>query len=613
MPSAAGGVLDLRRWDFEAMGPVKLNGDWAFYWNTLLEAPAGTDKAPSSYIGVPGFWTKYSSAEGEAYPSRGYATYHLKVLLPQTDEELGLSLHDVETAYSLYVNGRKRAYAGTVGVSPEEVVPGYRTNTFSIGYKYPTLDLVIQVSNFHHRGGGLREVVKLGLERDLQDEHKRNLAVELFLVGSIFIMALYHLSLFALSSKDRTTLFFGLFCLILTMRTLVVGQMFAYELFSFLPWGILHRIEYLTLFWSVPVFAMYVRAQFKDLFLPAVFHFSWISSSIYSLVLLAPTRIYSRTVLSYEILALVIAAYALFVLFRAAHYRRFGAGIILAGFFVVFLLLVNDVLYANQLIYTGYYSSFGLFVFILSQAYLLASRSGHLNYMLERQNVRLERMNRELEDSHRNYEKTRLGVIVGLANLAEFRDEDTGDHLHRISAYCGVLAIELAKLPKYSDYLTKEYIDDLCQSSILHDIGKVGIPDSILLKPDRLLDHEFEVMKQHTVKGAVTIKNIEDRIETGTFLTLGYRIAHYHHEKWDGTGYPEGLKGEDIPLSARIVALADVYDALTSKRPYKKPFSHEKALSIMRELRGIQFDPEIFDAFEEILPQINRIRQEFSA
>ncbi|MDC7239938.1 MAG: 7TM diverse intracellular signaling domain-containing protein, partial [Spirochaetales bacterium] len=576
-PVAREGVLDLREWDFETQGSVRLNGEWNFYWNRLLSTEEELSDFTPSFISVPGFWTK--NKEHEAYPSRGYGTYHLKVLLPPEQNEMGLSLHDVETSYALFIDGRKRTGAGVVGRSEAESTPGYRSNTLCIGHGFSSLDIIIQVSNFQHRGGGLREVVKLGLSMDLQNQLKRNLAAELFLIGSIFIMALYHLSLFLFFNKNRTTLFFGLFCLILTIRTLVVGEMFAYELFPFLPWGVLHRIEYLTLFWSVPVFAMYIRAQFRDLYSRYVYHFAWISSSLYSLVLLAPTSIYSRTVVSYEILALVIAAYTLYVILRAAHYRRFGAGIILAGFLVVFLLLVNDVLYANQIVYTGYYSSFGLFVFILSQAYLLASRTGHLNYLLERQNVRLERMNRELDKSYRDFEKSRQGIIVGLANLAEFRDEDTGDHLHRISAYCEAIANELARLPKYSDYLTQEYIDDLSQSSILHDIGKVGIPDSILLKPGKLTEEEFEIMKLHTVKGAETIKNIENKMETDTFLTLGYRIAHYHHEKWDGTGYPEGLKGEVIPLSARIVAVADVYDALTSKRPYKEAFTHEKALS----------------------------------
>ena len=168
----------------------------------------------------------------------------------------------------------------------------------------------------------------------------------------------------------------------------------------------------------------------------------------------------------------------------------------------------------------------------------------------------------------------------------------------------------MAGLPAYKDYITEKYIDDIYQSSILHDIGKVGIQDSVLLKPGKLNPEEFDIIKRHTVLGGDALAEIESQIGGRSFLILGKEIAYYHHEKWDGTGYPDGLKGEDIPLSARMVAIADVYDALTTKRFYKEAFTHEKSREIIVGLKGSHFDPDVVDAFLANEKNFSRICEE---
>jgi PAS domain S-box-containing protein len=220
-----------------------------------------------------------------------------------------------------------------------------------------------------------------------------------------------------------------------------------------------------------------------------------------------------------------------------------------------------------------------------------------------------KRLEKELIDSLHDVQNARAGTILGLAKLAEYRDEDTGAHLERIREYAKIIAEELAQTPKYKSYITPEYIGDLYFSSILHDIGKVGIPDSILLKPSRLTEDEFEIIKQHTVIGGDILRQVNSKVEGQSFLNVAMHIAYYHHEKWNGKGYPKGLKEEEIPLSARIVALVDVYDALTSKRIYKDAFSHEKAKEIILKERGEHFDPDIVDAFLVHESDFNRIRE----
>ncbi len=192
-------------------------------------------------------------------------------------------------------------------------------------------------------------------------------------------------------------------------------------------------------------------------------------------------------------------------------------------------------------------------------------------------------------------------TISALASLAETRDSDTGNHIKRTQHYVKLLAQHLQKNPKFAPFLDDTMIKTLFMSAPLHDIGKVGIPDSILLKPGRFTPEEFEIMKTHTTLGAEAIARAEEDLGFEVkFLKIAKEITLYHQEKFDGSGYPEGLKGEQIPLSARIMAVADVYDALISKRVYKEPVSHEKGVAIMREGRGTHFDPDIFDAFLEI-------------
>lgn len=192
-------------------------------------------------------------------------------------------------------------------------------------------------------------------------------------------------------------------------------------------------------------------------------------------------------------------------------------------------------------------------------------------------------------------------TILAMAALAEIRDADTGNHTLRIQHYVRALARKLSRHPRFASGLTPQNITLLFKSAPLHDIGKVGIPDRILLKPGKLTPEEFEIMKTHTTLGRQVIDKAEQALQQSVPLfAYAKEIAYSHHEKWDGTGYPEGLAGEQIPLSARLMALADVYDALISRRVYKEPTGHEQAVEIIRQTTGRHFDADVVDAFLEI-------------
>jgi putative two-component system response regulator len=230
--------------------------------------------------------------------------------------------------------------------------------------------------------------------------------------------------------------------------------------------------------------------------------------------------------------------------------------------------------------------------------------------LLERQNEILEE--RVIERTSQLSELQDV-AMVAMGALAESRDPETGNHIRRTQRYVKVLATEIAKHDKYKAVLTPEVITSLYKSAPLHDIGKVGIEDSILLKPGKLTDEEFEEMKKHTTYGRDAIAAAETSIESAdNFLIFAKEIAYSHQEKWDGSGYPEGLAGEDIPLSARLMAVADVYDALISKRVYKPAFSHEKAVSIITEGRGSHFEALLVDCFLDIADEFDKVAKDFA-
>lgn len=232
---------------------------------------------------------------------------------------------------------------------------------------------------------------------------------------------------------------------------------------------------------------------------------------------------------------------------------------------------------------------------------------------LARLQTELHRRNTDLEDrvaqKVAEVYSAQLLTITALAKLAEHRDNDTGKHLERVQRYTRMLAEQLQKDPAYAREIDERFIHNLFHATPLHDIGKVSIPDRILLKPGRLTPDEFEIMKTHTTVGAETLSEVYADYQSNEFLSLGIAITRSHHERWDGTGYPDKLAGDEIPLAARIMAVADVYDALRSKRVYKEAKPHTETLALICDGSGTQFDSTIVAAFIKIEQEFNRIAQ----
>lgn len=245
------------------------------------------------------------------------------------------------------------------------------------------------------------------------------------------------------------------------------------------------------------------------------------------------------------------------------------------------------------------------------EAEVLARVKTHLE--LRRARRELEKHTFHLEDLVREkiqeISDSQLATILAISKLAEYRDDETGRHIERTRTFCQILAKKLRENHRYAERITDAFIENIYHAAPLHDIGKIGIADNILLKPGKLTPEEFEIMKTHTTIGAMTLQSVRARYPKNTFINMGIALTRSHHEKWDGSGYPDGLVGEDIPLSGRIMAIVDVYDALRSKRPYKEAFTHEKSCRIIQEGAGKHFDPIVVEAFFALETQFAEIRE----
>ena len=232
-----------------------------------------------------------------------------------------------------------------------------------------------------------------------------------------------------------------------------------------------------------------------------------------------------------------------------------------------------------------------------------------LQMEMEAYNTSLQKM---VDEKVKEISESQMATIFALAKLAESRDDETRVHLERVRHNCCMLASWLRKNSSYKEQISLQFVNNILCTSPLHDIGKVGIPDAVLLKPGKLTAEEFEIVKKHAVIGAETLEAVRSSYPQNSFIAMGVEIARQHHEKWDGSGYPDGLRGDEISLSARIMAVADVYDALRTQRVYKPAFSQEETCRILFEGSGKHFDPVVVEAFRHLQEDFDKCQEGFS-
>ena len=348
------------------------------------------------------------------------------------------------------------------------------------------------------------------------------------------------------------------------------------------------------------------QSKFKTLIIVSVFlgiSINCVTLSFHAIILMSippliaaqyrdQRKVFTWTLIS-TILLVPIGVYGGF--FFGAVDRNFLKGMLTEEEAMVFANRLK-IATSKRMVELLYHYVFPRLFCVIVVSVLASGISRRTGKMLNRQVELAEKFREEM----RRHSTMQTRVIDDLSALIETRDVGTGEHVIRTKEYVRMIAKEMQKRPKYAEILSDPVIDEIVSAAPLHDVGKIAISDVILLKPGKLTREEFEEMKKHTVKGGDMIQSIFSNLEDSSFLKTAQEIAVSHHEKWDGTGYPAGLKGEEIPLSARIMAVADVFDALVSKRTYKEPMSPESAFEILEEETGTHFDPDIMSVVFDI-------------
>lgn len=417
-PEAVKGVLDLSGWDFNRDGPVRLSGEYEFYWKKHLKPSEFLKSTPpqkTGFIRVPKHWNGYK-VQGERLSGDGYATYRLKILLRKRREDLALKFLSMGTAFTVYLNGKRVGSIGKAGKNAETTVPQYFPQVIDFGIETNQMELIFLVSNFHHRRGGVWEAVQLGIEKEIRKIRERRLGLDLFLFGSIFIMALHYLGLFILRKKDRSSLYFGIFCFLIVIRLLTTGERSLINIFPNIGWELMIKLEYLSYYLAVPFFALFMRSLFRR-FSKTVLHFLVILGFGFScIVLFTQARTFSYTLPVYEGITLITFVYALWVLIVSSFRKEEGANIFLIGFVILSLTVINDIMYNEKIILTGFLAPFGFFIFILSQAFLHS-----LRFSKSFKTVAMQHL--ELRDTLQAYKKETMDRLQAEDALGESEEK----------------------------------------------------------------------------------------------------------------------------------------------------------------------------------------------
>ncbi len=416
-PLALQGVLDLSAWDFERRGSVDLAGEFEFFWKQLL-VPSDFDTAsppqPSGFIRVPGFWNRYR-LDGQELPGQGYATYRLTIRYSRVPSQLALRIPEVSSAYRLFVDHNEMASVGAPGQDPETTSPNQYPVLVSFTPHPDKAVVLIQVSNFHHRRGGLWEVITLGKAQDLLRRSERIHALDFFLLGGIFVMAVYHLGLFLARRRIRSTLYFGIFCFLVGLRLFTTGERYLIQLFPAIGWDAMVKIEYLSFYLAVPVFGIFHQSLFR-LFSKHFIRLVVLAGLAFSaVVVLAPVKVFSYTLPYYELMTTALMVYMLLVMLLKSDWQQAETLVFFGATALLCLAAVNDMLYVERVIHTGFLVPFGLFLFIFSQAFILYLRLLKTYSLVETQGAEL----RDTLESYKQEVLDRIGVEQALRESEE--------------------------------------------------------------------------------------------------------------------------------------------------------------------------------------------------
>lgn len=556
LPQVKDGVLDLRHWE-PAHGSVRLDGSWDFLPG--IAAPERNRSFPQRRP-VPGFWNRGQGAD----TSLRVASYRLRLLLPDHASLLALrAVRPSSQSIRVLLDGKEQGQFGRFGTSPLSAVPVFTTAPLVLHAAPGTHDLVLEVANFHAINKGIPRPMELGTPDQLLGNEIRLQCFNALLAGSLSFMFLQFAVQWWSRRRQTATGLFSLICLFSLMRHLATASSALSDLLPEMDWENHLRVEYLT-FGTIVLWVYWFTITLYPRDLPRkVLAFLQVSGAAYAFFsLTASPQLLVATVWYYQVVHVLVIPLVLWGLIRAARRGENGAAIYLAGFSLVAITVVNDILYALQRVQTGLWAPAGMLCLVVSLAIVTSRRASSQARELEA----------ELEQR-----------ALVLASTWERLHPGFDGHQARVAVLSEQLAIHAGLTPDESDRIRR--------GAECHDAGIVELPPPLLLSPRGLSPDERDQLQAHVRPRSL--------LPAGAPPDAEGMILRHHHEHWDGSGYPDRLSGDRIPMCARIVAIADIWDALTHDRPHRDALSLQDALAQLERERGRTLDPRLLDIFLE--------------
>lgn len=643
-PIITNGVLDLTDWDWKQNDVVTLDGKWEFYWNEFLnpeDFKEADTKINKNFITVPRAWNKYA-VNGHQLSGNGYATYRV-LINHNSNEVLGIKLPRIFTSYKLWVNGKLLASAGKIADSREQMIPQYLPQVIYFKPESGTIELVIQVANFRHRSGGILESIKLGTAPKINTLRNNNIAFELFLFGSLFITGTYHIALFLFRTKNKAPLYFGIFSLLIGLRTLLVGEIFLINLFPNFSWEIAHKIQTSAYYWGAPLVTSFFKATFPDDISGRVIKFILFFASIFGfLVILTPVRIFSLFNPIYQAFSLFVILYCSYLVVITCYKRRENSLLIGIGALTLFLCSLNDIIFLSiviadtdnhflqNMVTRGNLSSWGLLIFVFTQSLVLARIFSKSFLKVESLTEQLQQMNIHLEQKVKertiDLEKAYEAVSRSEKSLHDFMENISHDlrtPLSAIKGYANAIidGIVAKGSPQQDKYLARivgkvDFLNNMVQE--LLDLSRleskqmklefVKMPVSVLIdylvdkyslvmrdqKQDLKIHHPANLCKKNLDKHeleSIFIRVDIEKLQRIITNLLSNAFKHSHGKVTLSFHFTEGLKELLIKVSDTGIGISQEDLPYIFDRFYMVSNSHQQSngstgigLAIVKEL-----------------------------
>lgn len=444
--------MDLRDWNFEQDGMIPLNGEWEFYWKHLFD-PDQIEGKTKEWIEVPKSWGSHHEQ------GNGYATYRLTLWLPNEEMMMALKLSPISSAYKLWVNGKQVSAVGKVSTERGTSQASYYPNVVPIVTSGET-EIVLQVSNYAHVRGGVWQAIQLGRYEQVVKLDKRAVSMDMLLFGSLAMIGIYHLGLFYYRSKDKSTLYFGIFCLLASLRNLLVSEALLYQMFPGFPWELGLKLEYIAYYLSVPLGVMFVQTVIPNYLSQVFFRMIQILGAGFSLfVLFTPSYVFTGVNSWYQWITIATIIYVLCALVRATKEKKQEAALLLTGAMFYSATVILDVLFYKEVISSGDFASMGLFVGVLIQSLTLAKRFSKAFMREEEMSLQLKVMNDELEQKVKDRTKKLEQMERERRNLLSNISHDLKTPMTLILGYVEALANNVVEEPE----LQKKYLQVIYQ------------------------------------------------------------------------------------------------------------------------------------------------------